>query len=215
MPKADDLYSVLGIEPEAPQDIIKRAWKRMMQRAHPDKPGGSREAFDRVQTAMMVLSDPVKRERYDRTGEYDTEAPVDNETASVHQLLMMCVSAVVSGDMPDEALSQVDMIEKFRELLAQPRKQAEDALAKNKRARRRFERLRGRFKGEHAPLIEANIRFNLAQIDEMDANSLKLAARCDKVEEILKGLSFEQEAPARDLWYSLPTARQFTRFDVS
>jgi DnaJ family protein A protein 2 len=65
---SDDLYVRLGIGREATDDEIKRAYKKAVLTAHPDKPGGSKEKFQAVHEAFKVLSDPVARAEYDRTG---------------------------------------------------------------------------------------------------------------------------------------------------
>mmetsp|Transcript_11204 Transcript_11204/g.31531 ORF Transcript_11204/g.31531 Transcript_11204/m.31531 type:complete len:431 (+) Transcript_11204:117-1409(+) len=62
------LYGLLGVEPDASAPDIKKAYHRMAMRHHPDK-GGDPEAFKDIQRAFEVLSDPEKRQRYDRLGE--------------------------------------------------------------------------------------------------------------------------------------------------
>ncbi len=57
-------YHVLGIRRDATRDQIKRAYRRMVHRTHPDARGSS-TSFQRVRRAYEVLSDPVERARYD------------------------------------------------------------------------------------------------------------------------------------------------------
>ena len=66
-----DYYDVLGVSREATQEEIKRAYRRLAQRYHPDKnPGdaGCGERFKEINEAYSVLSDPEKRSTYDRYG---------------------------------------------------------------------------------------------------------------------------------------------------
>ncbi|MDH7499901.1 MAG: DnaJ domain-containing protein, partial [candidate division NC10 bacterium] len=66
-----DYYEVLGIGREATQDQIKRAYRRLAQKYHPDKNPGdaeSGERFKEINEAYSVLSDPEKRSTYDRYG---------------------------------------------------------------------------------------------------------------------------------------------------
>jgi len=65
-----DYYEVLGIAKDAPQDEIKKAYRRLAKRYHPDlnKDGGSAERFKEAAEAYEVLSDPAKRAQYDRFG---------------------------------------------------------------------------------------------------------------------------------------------------
>lgn len=63
-----DYYNVLGIEKGATEDEIKKAFRRLAHKYHPDKEGGDAEKFKEVNEAYQVLSDSKKREQYDRFG---------------------------------------------------------------------------------------------------------------------------------------------------
>ena len=67
-------YDTLGVEPTASPDEIKRAYRKRARETHPDHGGDTAEAAQ-VNGAYLVLSDPAKREKYDRTGQ--DEAPGD------------------------------------------------------------------------------------------------------------------------------------------
>lgn len=63
-----DYYSVLGIKPSASADDIKRAYRQMVFRYHPDRNPNDAEAagkFSQVRDAYAVLSDALKRRAYD------------------------------------------------------------------------------------------------------------------------------------------------------
>lgn len=66
-----DYYEVLGVGKNATADEIKRAYRRMAIKYHPDKNPGDKEAeakFKDCAEAYEVLSDPNKRQRYDQFG---------------------------------------------------------------------------------------------------------------------------------------------------
>lgn len=66
-----DYYKILGIAKTAKDDEIKKAYRKMALRYHPDKNKtiGAEEKFKEVAEAYEVLSDKKKRDIYDRYGE--------------------------------------------------------------------------------------------------------------------------------------------------
>src|SRR3989442_14619475 len=68
-----DYYEVLGVKRDAKPEEIKKAYRRLARKYHPDvNPGdkASEERFKLTAEAHDVLSDPKKRKVYDRFGEY-------------------------------------------------------------------------------------------------------------------------------------------------
>src|SRR5437660_12115762 len=72
-----DYYKLLGVPRSAKADDIKKAYRRLARRHHPDVNPGNQESEDRfkqISEAFEVLSDPNKREIYDRYGYYSEHA---------------------------------------------------------------------------------------------------------------------------------------------
>ena len=66
-----DYYEVLGVDKSASEDEIKRAYKKMARKYHPDLNPDNKEAeekFKEVNEAYEVLSDANKKARYDQYG---------------------------------------------------------------------------------------------------------------------------------------------------
>ncbi len=66
-----DYYDLLGVARDASQDDIKRAYRKLAMKYHPDRNAGDTAAedmFKRVNEAYAVLSDPDKRRQYDMFG---------------------------------------------------------------------------------------------------------------------------------------------------
>lgn len=57
-------YAILEVDPSATPDVIKKAYRKKIVHAHPDR-GGSEADFIAIQRAYECLSDPKKRKRYD------------------------------------------------------------------------------------------------------------------------------------------------------
>lgn len=60
-------YDLLGVSKKASTDEIKKAFRKLALKAHPDK-GGDPEQFKEITVAYEVLGDPEKREVYDKYG---------------------------------------------------------------------------------------------------------------------------------------------------
>ena len=92
-----DYYGVLGVERNAGPDEIKRAFRQAALKYHPDRnsEAGAEEKFKEVSEAYEVLSDPEKRNRYDRYGHRGLEG------MGVHDFSGMAVDDIFSifGDI--------------------------------------------------------------------------------------------------------------------
>lgn len=66
-----DYYKILGVEKTATQEEIKKAYRKLAMKHHPDRNAGNKaaeEKFKEITEANEVLSDPEKRKKYDTLG---------------------------------------------------------------------------------------------------------------------------------------------------
>jgi len=69
MATGKDYYDILGLKKGASAEDIKKAFRRLARKHHPDA-GGSEDKFKEINEAYEVLSDPEKRAQYDQYGQY-------------------------------------------------------------------------------------------------------------------------------------------------
>src|SRR5258708_30942412 len=66
-----DYYKILGVAKNASEDDIKKAYRKLARKYHPDLNPNDKEAnkkFQQINEANEVLSDPEKRKKYDQYG---------------------------------------------------------------------------------------------------------------------------------------------------
>lgn len=66
-----DYYKILDVDKSASSEDIKKAYRKMAHKYHPDKKGGDEAKFKELNEAYQVLSDDQKRAQYDRFGSAD------------------------------------------------------------------------------------------------------------------------------------------------
>lgn len=68
-----DYYKILGVDKNASQDDIKKAFRKLVRKYHPDlnpNDPSAKDKFQEINEANEVLSDPEKRKKYDEYGEH-------------------------------------------------------------------------------------------------------------------------------------------------
>ncbi len=150
-----DPYAELGVGKNAGPEAIKAAHRRAVKKAHPDS-GGTPEDFDRVQRSYVILADPAKRDKYDRTGQTDHDS-VGAQEAQLRDALAHVIEQALSVpiDWTTNDLGQV-----VRDQLKAVREQIETAQMANTKAQAKLASIRRRFKKKagastmHAAMLE-------------------------------------------------------------
>lgn len=143
-----DPYAELGIPADASIATVRKAYRAKAKKTHPDAPGGDGEAFQRLSKALTIITDPVKRRKFDRTGVIDDQ--VDNDRAQALQLIVAFINAAIDDYIannfdPRKDPRKVDLMEYYRmnarlqmDDFAQSEIKGQKALALAKDMRARF-----------------------------------------------------------------------------
>jgi len=71
---AKDYYKILGVSKNTSDDEIKKSYRKLAHKYHPDKTGGNEVKFKEINEAYQVLSDKTKRQQYDQFGQTFNQA---------------------------------------------------------------------------------------------------------------------------------------------
>ncbi|MDP1629653.1 MAG: DnaJ domain-containing protein, partial [bacterium] len=63
-----DYYKILGVQKNASEEEVKKAYRKLAHQHHPDKSGGDEKKFKEINEAYQVLSNKEKRAQYDQFG---------------------------------------------------------------------------------------------------------------------------------------------------
>jgi DnaJ-class molecular chaperone len=105
-----DYYEVLGVDRNASTDEIKRAYRKLAMKYHPDKPSGDTEKFKQINQAHEVLTDPDRRERYNQLG---TDDPQGGGMPDMSQMFEQMFSMVNNGRTDHQHVIQLTLDEVY------------------------------------------------------------------------------------------------------
>jgi curved DNA-binding protein CbpA len=183
-----NLYEVLGIGSLAEASEIRAAYRKRAKTLHPDI-GGSAEAFSELQGAYAILSDPQKREQYDRDGTIDNQ--VNNERAliieHVAKMLDNYMAQFVNGS---DSVIQVDIVEAMRDQISDQIADISKAVAKMQSAAEKLEKFAERFSAKKGKSI---LRMAAEAKAAAIRGSIPIRSReLDKLEQVLELLDDQE-----------------------
>ena len=102
MEERKDYYKILGIDKNADENTIKKAYRKLAKKYHPDTNAGNAQAaekFKQITEAYSVLSDPEKKKMYDSSALPITRAVRDRlaeQMADTRSSILMAVTWMIS-----------------------------------------------------------------------------------------------------------------------
>ncbi|GMJ14795.1 hypothetical protein like AT1G77020 [Hibiscus trionum] len=141
MVKETEYYDVLGVSPSACEEEIRKAYYLKARQVHPDKNPNDPHAAERFQVlgeAYQVLSDPVRRDAYNRNGKYNISRDTMLDPTAVFALLFgselfedyighVAVASMASSELANET----DNPEELNDKLKAVQKEREEKLARS------------------------------------------------------------------------------------
>jgi curved DNA-binding protein CbpA len=93
-----NLYQILGVSVQASNTEIRKAYRKLSAKHHPDSDGGDRDKFEQIKLAHDVLINPERRKRYDTTGRTDEDRITPER---IELFLKEMIKTVVEAERPD------------------------------------------------------------------------------------------------------------------
>lgn len=192
MTKKKTPYEVLGVDPKATSEQIKKAHKKRALETHPDRKGNEDE-FREVSKAIALLNNPLKKKIYDETGDDGERTATVTFEMALAKLLLDLV-----GNLMEEGvqLKEVDMIPQMLRLLGAGLNSIEKDIRKMEHSSQNLEEAIARFEEPNGPLMSAMLR---KQADDLDAKAKELRDVKKNMEEAGKYLlkcKFKHQRPA-------------------
>jgi len=180
-------YEDLGVDKDTTKEEMKKAYKAKSKKTHPDL-GGNRCDFEKVKTAYEVLSDPIKKERYDN-GEDTDLPPIDDLARS--QLMGMFVNAVSDGTN----IEQADIIGDLEKQLEQSVVNLVRAEQRNRKVEEKWNKVKVRLRhdGSISDVFGFVIKKELDKVSKFDVEHARTVLVLNKMKEMVDTYEYKYE----------------------
>jgi curved DNA-binding protein CbpA len=183
-----DPYAELGVPRNADAETIKRAYRKRVQKAHPDK-GGSKDAFQALQLSYDTLSDPERKKRFDEFGE--TGQGPDPRQQALAEIAAMFIQLLDQID-PDHTDLHALVLSNINRAIEQHKTSIATHNAKIKKRENAMKRIKKKTQGENVILrmFEADV----LQQKNAIARAEREIERGKTMIEMLKDYSYSADA---------------------
>lgn len=190
-----DLYEILAVPRDATEQQIRKAYRAKSKTAHPDV-GGDREAWDLIQLAEDVLTDPERRARYDETGSYEP-GRADNAQSQIWEYLCGATLHTIGMLAGKKDLAHTDLVVEVRAAIREKVAGLLQSIRQSEKQAAELSEIAGRFSvAEGENRVQ---RMLLAQRDDILKGAGGPKKECELAEKALAELarySYRRDQPA-------------------
>lgn len=187
------LHEDLGIASDASPAEVRKAYRKKAKETHPDG-GGDAEAFKRVSHAAAVLSDPQRREHYERTGDDGQSSQVDR----IREQALSMVASFVAQSLADANAGSSDVRTNAVNLIRRKVQELKAQAARAEQTAKTIERNRKRWKLKAGAKDDVLAAVIVAAMRDVELTKAKLAEQVEvhtRAADMLDGYEYQFEAP--------------------
>ena len=189
-----DLYQILGVSRNASAATIKRRFRKLAMKLHPDR-GGDAAEFDAMKQAYDILSDPERRARYDATG--DTAKPEASQSPA-YLRLNICLGGILANYLASGAEpAKADLLAAMRNTLCAEVSQANADRRPFAKCLHNLRAVLGRFQADSDNYLEVVVKQKIQILEADLALRDKNIKEIGEALEILKLYTYTPESPAQ------------------
>lgn len=178
-------YVILGVDPTATADEIKKAYRALAMKHHPDK-GGDGVIFKELAEANAILSDDEKRARFDAGESFESicGVQVDLEMKAIGAVVSVFVEIVKKRN-----IEYTDIVKEIKSVFTNAEKSFLDQKVQAEAAIKKFQKIMDRMKRKDEGAENIFVRSSISQIEmlkmqiERVDQELKVAVRALEVVE--------------------------------
>lgn len=198
-----DPYKILGVRRNATAKTIRSAYHKKARQSHPDtNPGdeGAASRFDAVRKAYELLSDPVRRQRYDETGDSSEPRPVNGSGFDFIDIIARALDDTLRASHQSGNTDKVNIVEAVKGRVSEVRRKVEADLGDLKKSLGVVKKAMGRVTTAEGQtnLLEEILRRKCADHEPLIAAASGELDRLTRALNYLKECKCDGTAPSPD-----------------
>ena len=187
-----NLYEILGVDKDASTSEIKKAYRNLAKKHHPDK-GGDEEVFKKISKAFSVLQDDERREKYDNGEDIDEIVMDDREIATNNLCSVFDIVTSQHSFMADFT----DIIIRMREEINEKSLMMQNDLSEADIAIKKFETIEKRLKSD---VLKPHVIASLLHARNTKKQIEKALVIQDKMLELLENDKYDTDIDLCEEW---------------